>query len=371
MVNKPQRTSEQQEYRNKLAQTLRDLRARWNKNLAETLLERHKNTAEYISADKRISWQSENKEKLSNFSLEHQIENYLMSQEFENYFLKLDFDGREFAIWAVIMYTIAFQDETKPIDYSDCMEFIKFNNPKNHWKINDKLIELIGRRLWIKEWDCDYEEKMREYIYNKIYINWYVFHAFNSAFEKSIRKYGLSTSIHTTPEEEVRELWLLMRKYNESFDFYYVNWKDSERICFDYSTDHIWDHANKSPEWFWCFIYIFKKYHYWYWNMPDRDAKVQYEELIDGMNKFFEIRNVSKEDQIRIKELFDKNRKLYWIWEPRLAMIKLQSVDEWYWEDFDLDDLQGWAFDLIDCSVNRDIPIEDIKIVHFPKNLKP
>ena len=125
MVNKPQRTQEQQEYRNKLAQTLKNLRELWNKDLAEILLERHKNTAEYIDADKRISWQSENKEKLSNFSLERQIENYLMSQEFENYFFKLDFDSKQKAIGAVIMYSIAFQDGTKPIDYKNCMELVK------------------------------------------------------------------------------------------------------------------------------------------------------------------------------------------------------------------------------------------------------
>ena len=104
MVNKPQRTSEQQEYRNKLAQTLKNLRELWNKDLAEILLERHKNTAEYIDADNRVPWQSENKEELSKFSLERQIENFLMSKEFEDYYFKLDFDGRENAIWAVICF---------------------------------------------------------------------------------------------------------------------------------------------------------------------------------------------------------------------------------------------------------------------------
>jgi len=371
MVNKPQRTQEQQEYRDKLAQTLKNLRELWNKDLAEILLERHKNTAEYIDADKRISWQNENKEKLWNFSLEHQIENFLMSKEFENHFFKLDFNGRKYAIWAVIMYTIAFQNEIGPIDYKNCMELVKFGSTKkDRMDLNNKLIELISKKLWVKEWDSDYEIKMKEYIYDKIYKNWYVFHAFNSNFEKSIRKHGLSASIRTTPEKEVRELWSLMRKYGKPFDIYYINWKDSARVCFDYAIRNIWDYANRSPEWFWLLVHDFESYNFWPKDMPDNDAKTNYNEVINGMYKFFEKRNVSKVDQIRIKELFDKNWKLYWNWMPTLAMIKLQSIDNYYDENDDFDFLSRHIFDWIDCSVDRDIPIEDIKIVHFPKNLK-
>lgn len=372
MVNKIQRTSEQQKYRDKLAQTLRNLRELWNNDLADVLLNRHKNTYKYEEAKNWIQNQNESNEKLWDYSLEHQIKNYFLSKEFEDFFFKLDFDGRVCAIWAVIMYSIAFQDETRPIDYSDCMELVKFSAKRDYRGMRHKLIELIGKRLWVKEWDSNYEQKMKEYIYDKIYKNWYVFHAFNSAYEESIKKNGLSTSIRTTPEKEVRELWFLMRKYNEPFDIYYINWKDSERICFDRSIQNIRDYANRTPEWFWLLVHKFKLYHYGYENIPDGDAKIQYEEILDGMYKFFEKRNVSKLDQIKIKELFDKNRKIYWNWEPRLAMIKLESVDDYvdHYKDFDVEMLSSLAFDGIDHSVDRDIPIEDIKIVHFPKNLK-
>ena len=370
MVNKPQRTQEQQEYRNKLAQTLKNLRELWNKDLAEILLERHKNTAEYIDADNRVSWQSENKEKISNFSIERQIENYLMSKEFENYFFKLDSDGREHAIGAVIMYSITFQDETWPIDYNDCLELIKCFVKNGYIEAKDKLLQLISKKLWIKEWDSNYEKLMKEYIYDNIYKNWYVFHGFNSVFEKSIKKNGLSASIRLTPEKEIRELWLLMKKYHEQFDIYYVNWKDSERVCFDYVTHNVRAYANLSPERFWLLVHKFKLYYYGYNNLPDANIPFEYENIVKGMEKFFKERNVIDKDRIRIKELFDKNRKLYWKWKPTLAMIKLQSVDNVnVYEIFDYKTLLSLAFKKYDKSIDRDIPIEDIKIVHFPKNL--
>lgn len=371
MVNKLQRTKEHQEYRDNLAKTLKSLRKLWNGDLADILLDRHKDTLEYEEAKNWIQNQNESSEKLWDYSLEHQIENYFLSKEFEDYFFKLDFSGRCNAVWAVIMYSIAFQDETKPIDYGDCMELVKFCTKEMYYgEMKDKLFELIGKRLWIKEWDPDYEWKMREYIYDKIYKNWYVFHAFNSASEKSIRKNGLSASIRATPEKEIHELWLLMKKYGRRFDIYYLNWKDYERICFDYTTKNIRDYGNSSPEWFSCLVHIFKGYHYWYEDIPDRDVKIQYDDVIDGMNKFFEERSVSKVDQVRIKKIFDKNWKLYWNWEPRLAMIKLQSVNEWFWENLDSNYLKLRAFESYDNDVKKDIPIKDIKIVHFPRNLK-
>lgn len=53
-------------------------------------------------------------------------------------------------------------------------------------------------------------------------------------------------------------------------------------------------------------------------------------------------------------------------------MIKLQSVEGNIdnCKNLDLKTLSTLAFTGIDYSVDRDIPIEDIKIVHFPKNLK-
>lgn len=233
-------------------------------------------------------------------------------------------------------------------------------------------MELISKKLWVKEWDSDYEEKMKQYVYDKIYKNWYVFHGFNSVFEQSIKKNGLSASIRLTPEKEIRELWSLMRKYHEPFDNYYVIWKDSERVCFDYATYNVWDYANRSPERFRLLAHNFKLNYYGYDNMPDESEKTEYENIIKGMQNFFEKRNVTNEDRIRIKELFDKNRKLYCNWKPTLAMIKIQSVDnplDPFYADLNYKDLLLMAFARIDCSVNKDIPIEDIKIVHFPENL--
>ena len=368
MADKTEKTHEQQNHRNTPSQKSTNLRESWNDDLARILLQGHKDSAEYIDSNEKTSVKKEKKEKHPNFSLEHQIENYLMSQEFKNYFSKLNFQDQWRAIAAVIMYFIVLQDETKIIDYEDCMEFIK----GNYRRSDRRIMEIISKKLWIKKWNPEYEEKMKEYIYDKIYLNWYVFHAFNSALEESIKNNWLSASIRLTPEEEIRELWLLMRKYQEPFDNYHIAWKDSERIYFDYTTYNVWDYANRSPERFWLLIHKFKLYYYGYNNMPDESIPFEYENIIKGMEKFFKAKNVTKNDKIRIKELFDKNRKLYWNWKPTLAMIKLKSVDDWINEygNLDYETLLELAFFKINQSINRDIPIEDIKIVHFPKNFK-
>ena len=361
MAGKAQKTHEQQNHRNTHSQTSKNLGESWNDDLAKILLKDHKDSTEYKDSNKKSSVKKEKKEKLTNFSLEYQIENYLMSQEFKNYFFKLDFECQRRAIAAVIMYSIALQDETKMIDYDDCMGFIK----RSYFRNDRRLLEIISKKLWIKKWNPEYEKKMKEYIYDKIYLNWYVFHGFNGAYEELIKNNWLSASIRLTPEEEIRELWLLMRKYQEAFDTYHIAWKDSERIYFDYAAHNVWDYANHSPERFWLLIHTFKLYYYW-------DNKIPDENIVQGMEKFFKAKNITENDKIRIKELFDKNRKLYWNWQPTLAMIKLQSVDDCIneYENLDYETLLGLAFNQINRSVNRDIPIEDIKIVHFPKNLK-
>ena len=52
MINKPHRTEEQQEYRDNLAEGLKQLRNQWNawKELAKTLIEEWKSTIEYLES---------------------------------------------------------------------------------------------------------------------------------------------------------------------------------------------------------------------------------------------------------------------------------------------------------------------------------
>ena len=372
------RTPEQQEYRNKLALTLKNLRELGHKQLAEVLLSEEKKRKCYREADNRKN--REQREKFT-YTLEHQIENFLSSPEFINFTKTLDFQWREKVIENVIQYSIAFQNEEGTMDYSRCMKYIEACQKKANDR-GDKLEELIAENLWITRKDADYEQRMKEYYYEKFFKNGYVFHAFNSQVESSIKKHGLSNSIRFTFHEEISKIKTILKRYGESDVFaWWEKGNDDKRICYDYTAANIRSYANFSPEWFWLFVGRFhSKYCGWYSYKPDKNIKPTYEMILQGMNIFFKDKNVSQEDQNTMKETFQKWRNLYGDTQPRLAMIKMSAVYDCTSDDpkirkgndtFNLEYYKKKIFKWNDCSTDKSISPENIKIVSFPQDITP
>ncbi len=332
-----------------------------SQNVFETLTQNPDNNGLIKIDTKEVWWE---------FLLENQINKFFESEEFKEFFYLLDEYGKGEAIWLVIIYSVAFQDETKPMDYSDCIDFVKECFYTDSFGRNDILVNYISKKLWIDRSDANYEQILKDYILEKIFKNWYVFHGFSSIAEESIRKNWLSTSMRFTEKEEVLEVWNIMRKYRKSFDHFYKNWEDYNSICFDIDTRNIWMYANGSPERFWLFIRnCFENYEpKWWWN---DDNQYDYDRIKLKMQNFFKIKDVSEEDKIKILDFFEENRKKYWKYEPRLAMIKRLAINDdiQFRESLDLDTLVNYMFFWVNSRLYENISSDDIKIVKLPKPL--
>lgn len=247
-------------------------------------------------------------------------------------------------------------------------------------------------------------EPVYYFVMDRVVTNGYAYHAFNSGYEDSIRKYGLSTTVRSTNLEEIKELDDIVQKYGaDQYAFGFLGRAQESMIDYSdgkvfYATDPkmVYDYAISGPEWMDYFIYQNQSYT----EMKEdlgigpyirRDHEKSRKVIENWCDRLMGINIVDgtppradwlkPEERERILDFFEHQWNIYGNGEPRVALIPKRLVgrdapmsyhdgDFRYMRDDALSKKLSFALSVslsgTNCQHYDSIPAEYLSIVNLP-----
>lgn len=198
--------------------------------------------------------------------------------------------------------------------------------------------------------DNNNRKKVYNYL-NNYMNNSFMFHAFNSAYEESIIKYGISPNVRSNSNEEVIEINNLFKKYGE----YGIlnNYENSSMGSFYYSKDPIvsYRYGLKAPEWFYMFCGGSKAYNKD--ERYDKEAYINrdYDASLNNLNIKMDKLSFTKEDKDKVTSFFNKYWNHFNEYEPRLLILPNIEARRRY-DELEDDDYEINPLDFTDEMMN-------------------
>lgn len=238
---------------------------------------------------------------------------------------KGDFELKSEFIGDIVQYGILFPDAT-PDDIDKYANAQSINRSQRHydgglWQGTQKAMLItkeVARTLGIAPDNIEeHKEDIARYVYDHYETNGFVFHGFNSAFEGSIKQYGLSTEEREQDNSEIQKIESLFIGHGVEYmtgartvqkeNSYFVS--DTPSVSYSY--------AKSSPEWFEYFTggghtFINRDYEAAQHYVQKRTAEA-------GMNS---------SNQQYVMDFFERHWKL--LAEnatPMLALVKRSAID--------------------------------------------
>lgn len=281
------------------------------------------------------------------YFISHSIKYYLMfkdtnytNDDLYNYinFLSNKYESFRNKDYDYINYTIEGRPSIRAYD-----DFLILKNVLHNYGLSYKDLN-----------DNDNRKKVYDYL-NNYMNNTYMFHAFNSASEESIIKYGISPNIRLNSNEEVVEINNLFKKYGE---YGILNdFENSSMGSFYYSKDPIvsYRYGLKSPEWFYMFCGGSRAYTQD--EVYDEEAYINrdYDASLNNINTKMDKLSFSKEDKDKVTNFFNKYWNYFNEYEPRLLIlpdIYARRDDELEEDDYEINPIE-FTDETINLYVNE------------------
>lgn len=220
-----------------------------------------------------------------------------------------------------IMYNIIFPDSNNINEMiNDLAQFLNNKEQNINNFISNQIIVEFCKTFNINRNEAEINKvRILEYIYNKITIEGYSFHGFNSAFLEDIKKEGLSINNREWDNDELIKLNKIFENkgIKNVLGFIFHNCQDA--IYFSKRPIFTYHYASSSPEWFsiFCGETTLK-------TSNERLAykKRDYEKALENINNLIENENFSTKEKQYILLIFKK----YWLkfnkGEPTIALVK-------------------------------------------------
>lgn len=257
------------------------------------------------------------------------IEEAINSEEF--YQLTTE-DNTNNIISDIINYCVLMEDSQGAISYAS---YKKFSEREKYF------ISQLYLKLGLKITDPTAEDKISQYLFERIFTKGYVYHSTNSLALSKIEEEGIVPNGNAIYYDEMKEIDNIYNKYHLVSDLLYLidDTEHNRGWFYDSCPDHILSYM-VSPEWmkYFCGMEAYRTKNY---NLAL--AKITRS-----------IQLMSQDDQDKILEVFDKYWNIYKDAKPRLLLVSRQAVFE-YGKDFTYDMAKENGVDLaflMNCALN-------------------